>query len=147
MRLADDLGARLAAPYFHFLCLQEPRMRTDTTLFRLAAMALAAVLAGGLAWAQPRTIVIGMTAPLSRPNAAYGLGLQHGARLAMARANATGGVGGRSLDLLVLDDGGDALRAAANARQLLQRGVVALTGAHGASVTAAIAQVIAPEGS
>lgn len=116
------------------------------TLFRLVVMALATMLAGGEGWAQPRPIEIGMTAPLSGPNAAYGLGLQHGARLAMARTNAAGGVGGRPLELLVLDDGGDALRAAANARQLLQRGVVALTGAHGASVTAAIAQVIAPEG-
>lgn len=116
------------------------------TRFHVAAMALATMLAGGVTWGQPRPIEIGMTAPLSGPNAAYGLGLQHGARLAMARANAAGGVGGRSLELLVLDDGGDAQRAAANARQLLQRGVVALTGAHGASATAAIAQVIAPEG-
>jgi ABC-type branched-subunit amino acid transport system substrate-binding protein len=121
-------------------------MRIEMTLLRVVAMALATMLAGGVTWAQPRPIEIGMTAPLSGPNAAYGLGLQHGARLAMARANAAGGVGGRSLELLVLDDGGDALRAAANARQLLQRGVVALTGAHGASVTAAIAQVIALEG-
>jgi ABC-type branched-subunit amino acid transport system substrate-binding protein len=116
------------------------------TLFRVAAMTLAALLVGSVSWAQPGPIEIGMTAPLSGPNAAYGLGLQHGARLAMARANAAGGVGGRSLELLVLDDGGDPQRAAANARQLLERGVVALTGAHGASVSAAIAQVIAPQG-
>lgn len=116
------------------------------TLFRVVAMTLATLLVGGVSWAQPRPIEIGMTAPLSGPNASYGLGLQHGARLAIARANAAGGVGGRPLELLVLDDGGDALRAAANARQLLERDVVALTGAHGASVSAAIAQVIAPEG-
>lgn len=109
-------------------------------------MALAAMLAGSLAWAQPQPIAIGMTAPLSGPNATYGLGLQQGARLALARANASGGVGGRSLELLVLDDSGDPQRAAANARQLVQRGVVALTGAHGARVTGAIAQVITPEG-
>lgn len=115
-------------------------------LFRVAAIALVTMLAGGMTWAQPRPIVIGMTAPLSGSNAAYGQGQQHGARLAIARANAAGGVGGRALELLVLDDGGDAQRAAANARQLLQRGVVALTGVHGARATAAIAQVIALEG-
>lgn len=116
------------------------------TVLRVATLALATLLVGGVAWAQPRPILVGMTAPLSGPNAAYGLGLQHGARMALARANATGGVSGRPLELMVLDDGGDALRAASNARQLLQRGVVALTSAHGASATAAIAQVIAPEG-
>lgn len=113
--------------------------------FLAAALALATMLAGGVGWAQPRPILIGMTAPLRGPNAAYGLGLRHGAQLAIARANSAGGVGGHSLELLVLDDGGDALRATANARQLLQRGVIALIGAHGAGATAAIAQVIAPE--
>lgn len=116
------------------------------TLLRVAAMSLATLLVCSVTWAQPRPITIGMTAPLRGPTAAYGLGLQHGVRVAIARVNATGGVGGRSLELLVLDDGGDASRAATNARQLLQRGVVALVGAHGASATAAIAQVIAPEG-
>jgi ABC-type branched-subunit amino acid transport system substrate-binding protein len=114
-------------------------------MFRVAALALATMLAGSVTWAQPRPIVIGMTLPLSGPTVAYGLGLQHGAQRAVARANAAGGVSGRSLELLVLDDGGDALRAAANAREMLRRGVVAITGAHGASVTASIAQVIAPK--
>lgn len=138
---------------FHPIHLGAGRIRGVTcpsgiamTLLRVASMALAPLLAGGVTWAQLRPIEIGMTAPLSGPNAAYGLGLQHGAKLAIARANAAGGVGGRPLDLFVLDDGSDAQRAAANAHQLLQRGVVALTGAHGASATAAIAQVIAPQG-
>lgn len=101
-------------------------------------------LATAAAGAQPQPLAIGLTAPLSGPDAAYGLGLRHGAQLALARANAGGGVGGRPLELLALDDGGDPQRAAANARLLLERGAVALTSVHGARATAAVAQVLAP---
>ncbi|NRF70787.1 ABC transporter substrate-binding protein [Aquincola sp. S2] len=110
----------------------------------LAALLLTLAAAAPGARAQP--LAIGLTAPLTGPDAAYGLGLRHGAQLAVARANASGGVAGRPLELLALDDGGDPQRAAANARQLLARGAVALTGVHGASATAAVAEVLAPTG-
>lgn len=93
-----------------------------------------------------QALVIGMTLPLSGPQAAYGHGLQHGAQLAVERANAAGGVNGRPLALVALDDQGDAQHAAANARQLLERGVVAITGVHGAPATQAVAEAIAPGG-
>lgn len=102
------------------------------------------MLIAGTVQAQARPLAIGMTAPLSGPDAAYGQGLQHGARLAVERANAAGGVGGRSLALLALDDQGDPNHAAANARQLLDRGVMGLTGVHGSHSTAAVAEVLAP---
>lgn len=116
------------------------------SLRRLLAAVLAACVASG-ATAQPQPVVIGLTAPLSGPDAAYGLGLQHGAQLAVVRANAAGGLAGRPLELLALDDGGDPARAGANARELLQRGAVALTGVHGARATLAVAEVLAPGGS
>ncbi len=96
------------------------------------------------AGAQPAAVVIGLTLPLTGPDAAYGQGLLHGAQLAVARANAAGGVAGRPLALLSLDDTGSASRAAANAQQLLDRGAVAITGAHGASSALAVAEVISP---
>ena len=110
---------------------------------RLSALALMLAACAGLQ-AQTATapVLIGMSTPLTGPDAAYGQGLQHGARLAVERANAAGGLGGRPLALLVLDDHGDAGRAAANAGQLLERGAIALTGVHGAGATAAVAQVL-----
>ncbi len=115
---------------------------------RLFAGVLAACVAGvAAAQPQPQPIVIGLTAPLSGHDAAYGQGLQHGAQLAVARANAAGGLAGRTLELLALDDAGDPSRAAANARELLQRGAVALTGVHGARATLAVAEVLVPAGS
>lgn len=112
-------------------------------VFHVMAALLLLALASA-AGAQPQPLAIGLTAPLSGPDAAYGLGLRHGAQLAVARANAGGGVAGRPLELLALDDGGDPQRAAANARLLLERGVVALASVHGARATAAVAQVLAP---
>ncbi|WP_164886768.1 MULTISPECIES: ABC transporter substrate-binding protein [Piscinibacter] len=107
-------------------------------------VALLLTLAAAAAGAQAQPLAIGLTAPLTGPDAAYGLGLRHGAQLAVARANAGGGVAGRPLELLALDDGGDPHRAAANARLLLARGAVALTGVRGARATAAVAEVLAP---
>jgi branched-chain amino acid transport system substrate-binding protein len=100
---------------------------------------------GALAWvsAQAQPLVIGLTAPLSGLNAAFGQGLQHGAQLAVDRANAAGGIGGRLLQLVSLDDGGEPGRAAANATRLLERGAVAITGVHGARSAAAVAAVLA----
>jgi ABC-type branched-subunit amino acid transport system substrate-binding protein len=114
---------------------------------RLAACSLSLLtLAAGVVHAQPslqsQPLVIGMTVPLSGSEAAFGRGLQQGARLAVERANAAGGVGGRPLVLLALDDQGDAARAAANARQLLEQGAIAITGALGARATAAVAEAL-----
>lgn len=100
---------------------------------------------GGIALAQaasPGPIFVGMTAPLSGVDAAYGRGLRHGVDLAIARANDSGGVSGRRIELVVLDDRGDPSVAASNARELLRRGVLAITGVHGAPATAAVAGVI-----
>ena len=110
-------------------------------LWPLAGLLLA--LAAAAPRAQPQPVLIGLTAPLSGPDAAYGQGLRHGAQLAAARANAAGGVAGRPLETLTLDDGGDAQRAAANVRSLLERGAIAITGVHGARATAAVADVLA----
>ncbi len=119
-------------------------LRTPRQLLTALALTLAACT-GVQAQPAAAPLLIGMSTPLTGPDAAYGQGLQHGARLAVERANAAGGVGGRPLALLVMDDQGDAARAAANARQLIERGAVALTGVHGARATAAVAEVLLPQ--
>lgn len=114
----------------------------------LCAAVLVALAAAG-SWtpralrAQPSgAVVIGFTASLSGAQAPFGQGLLQGARLAVARANAAGGVGGRPLELLVLDDAGSPAQAAANVRALIERGAVALTGPHGAETSAAAARAL-----
>lgn len=96
-------------------------MNTLTRRGALAALAASA-------WAAPAAprpvagdIVLGQSAPLSGPFAALGVHYRNGALLAFDQANRTGGVLGRTLRLVTLDDAYDAGRAAANARALLDQ--------------------------
>ena len=113
------------------------RRRSWTGWLGLVALCLFAGMVGSVT-AQPLPIRIGMSLPLSGPNASFGEGLRHGAELAVARANAAGGIAKRPLELVVLDDGGQPQRAAANATELMTRDIVALTGVHGADAVAAV---------
>lgn len=117
--------------------------RVAGALGGLPLLLLCLCLCVGRAGAQASAITIGLTLPLSGPDSAYGLGLLHGAQLAVARANAAGGVAGRPLALVSLDDAGGAGKAAANARQLIERGAVAIAAVHAARSVAAVAEVIA----
>jgi branched-chain amino acid transport system substrate-binding protein len=78
-------------------------------------------------------IVLGMSAPLTGSLAAYGTELESGLKLGLAQVNAAGGIAGREIELQVKDDAGRPEQAVANTRALLDAGVVALTGYHGAA--------------
>lgn len=110
-----------------------------------AALAAGLLVAAAGSFAAP--VVVGMTLPLSGPDAPFGNELRDGARLAVARANAAGGVAGRPIELALRDDGGEPRRAAANAVQLLQAGALAFASAMGAASTRAVAEVLGPAGS
>ena len=69
--------------------------------------AVAACVLGAAAAASAAPVVVGMTLPLSGPDAPFGAALRDGAQLAVARANAAGGVAGRPIELALRDDGGD----------------------------------------
>lgn len=65
-----------------------------------------AALVPGLAKAQPGDgpITIGVHYLLTGPSSELGLGFQYGARLALSEINAHGGVNGRELKLILVDD-------------------------------------------
>jgi len=92
------------------------------------------------------TITLGMSAPLSGPNAAYGLDMRHTIAAYFDSVNKAGGVHGRKLALEVLDDGYETERAVANTRSLIKdKGVFALLGFYGSSpTTEAMNQVFGP---
>ena len=92
-----------------------------------AAFALAILCAAGSraeeAW------VIGQSAPLSGANAAMGKDIRDGAAAYFKYVNARGGVAGRSIELVTLDDANDRKTSAANAAKLIgERRVAALFG-------------------
>lgn len=90
------------------------------------------------------TIKIGMTAALTGPAAELGFNMRKGIECYFDIVNKQGGINGRMLELIVLDDGYEPIRAALNMRQLIdQEKVLAFIGNVGtptAIVTVPIAQ-------
>jgi branched-chain amino acid transport system substrate-binding protein len=99
-------------------------------------------LTAGLAWAQDGvtkgSISIGQSVALTGSAAPLSLAYTAGARLYFDRVNATGGINGRKLELVSLDDVGDPANTVANTKKLLSQGVLLLFGYYGSpQVTAA----------
>ncbi len=63
--------------------------------------------------------VVGQSAPLSGSNANFGTDIRDGALAYFNSVNARGGVGGRRIELVTLDDKNDRKQAAANAARLI----------------------------
>lgn len=108
-----------------FRSAQSPRMPANRRQFVVAAAA--ATVSG--AWIPARAAsswIIGQSAPLTGVLAASNAETSAGARLFFGRVNARGGVHGRPIELVSLDDAQDPKRAAANTQALLDQGALAL---------------------
>ena len=87
-----------------------------------------------------RKLVLGQSVPLSGAADQIGLAYLNGAKMYFDAVNAKNGVAGYKIEVRALDDGYNATRAAANAKQLVDEGVDALFGFAGtASCDAAYA--------
>jgi branched-chain amino acid transport system substrate-binding protein len=75
-----------------------------------------------------RRIVLGQSAALAGPAAALGIQFRKGAKLLFDGVNARGGINGRSIELLSLDDGYEPDRCVANTNKFIKDGVFALFG-------------------
>jgi branched-chain amino acid transport system substrate-binding protein len=71
--------------------------------------------------APPEPVVIGQSLPLSGSGFAVANRVLAGAKASVARFNASGGLQGRPLELVTLDDGGDPVRQATNLRMLARQ--------------------------
>ena len=78
--------------------------------------------------AETGKIVLGQSAVISGPAAQLGIQFQRGAKLAFDKLNARGGLGGRTIELLTLDDGYEPDRCKANTDKLIKEEVFALFG-------------------
>lgn len=82
----------------------------------------------GTATAQEK-ITIGQSAPLTGPTADVGRDIRDGAAAVFKKVNDAGGINGRKIELVTLDDGNDRKRAAANAKVLIdEKNAMALFG-------------------
>lgn len=114
--------------------------------FAQALLAFVTLLPAAFSHAQSgitaTTITLGMSAPFSGPNGAYGREMRETISAYFQRMNASGGVHGRKLELVALDDGYETERTVANTKELLQQHkVFALVGYYGSSPTTAAMQV------
>ncbi|MBT9523088.1 MAG: ABC transporter substrate-binding protein, partial [Dechloromonas sp.] len=105
---------------------------------RLAAVG--AIAFSTLCWAEPgvtdTTITLGMSAPLSGPNGAYGLDMRQTITTYFEQVNKAGGINGRKLELIALDDGYETERTVANTKTLIkEKNVFALLAYYGSSPT------------
>ena len=98
----------------------------------LAAVTAASVLAGcggekgGSGSAKGDTIKIGTDLEMTGNQAAYGMDALHGAQLAVEEINKAGGVLGKKLELVSLDNKSEPSEAASAAQKLVDEGVVAM---------------------
>ncbi|KAB1662215.1 branched-chain amino acid ABC transporter substrate-binding protein [Pseudoclavibacter chungangensis] len=115
------------------------------TVFAPIALAATAVLTlagcsgglagGGDAASEDGPIKLGMAAPFSGSESAFGPYMQNGAQLAIDEINAAGGVLGRQLELVTADDACDATSATAAANKLVTDGIVASVGGYCSGAT------------
>lgn len=79
-----------------------------------------------------KTIKIGLTGPYTGSAAVAGQGLRAGVQIAVDEVNAAGGIAGRKVELVALDDGFDIPKLVANVRRLVDdEKVYAIVGAAG----------------
>ncbi len=99
----------------------------------LAATLVATVCAPG--WAQTGvtrdSVVIGQSIVQAGPGSLLAGPFYQGAKLYFDRVNAAGGVNGRKVDLVTLEDNGRPVTTVANTKKLLSQGVLALFGYYG----------------
>src|SRR3954468_2194378 len=79
-----------------------------------AIVALGAIVAVAFSagWLRPRSVVVAAVLPLGGPDAAVGRGMRNAIRLAVDEVNARGGVQGRKVTLLELDEASNSQTAA-----------------------------------
>lgn len=121
----------------------------------IAAIALSLMGCSGNSEVPDASSVPGVTATsirLGTTNALTGIasatckGVSDGALAWFEKVNADGGVNGRAIDNVVLDDAYDATKSLANARQLKEQGILSFFGGCGTIQQPAVMSVAEPDG-
>lgn len=115
------------------------RRRIQVFVGLLVGMSLILTACGGATTEAP--IKVGVIAGLSGAGTSYGLGIQQGAEMAVEEINAEGGINGRTLELVIVDDASDPSQTVTAMQRLIdQEKVDVLVGGWGSS------QVLAHQG-
>lgn len=104
---------------------------------KLLALAAAVSLVIGVSAQAADTVKIGLMAPMTGSWASEGQGMKKIVELLAEQQNAKGGVLGKQIEVITEDDGGDPRTASLAAQRLTTKGVAAVVGTYGSSVTEA----------
>ncbi len=104
----------------------------------LAALAAVSVAGHAQEGVTKTGIVLGQSVALTGPGSLLAVPFHQGAKLYFDRVNAAGGINGRKIELVTLDDRGNAQNAVANTKKLLEQGVLSLFGYYGSPQVTAI---------
>ena len=109
--------------------------------FALLVISLVTTLAGCAPTAQSDTIKIGLQAPLTGSFAAEGQWAQQSVTIAAQLINDKGGVLGKKVEVVVVDDASNPKDSALAAQKLISQGLKAAIASYGSSVTAPAADL------
>ena len=118
-------------------------MRMNKWARSLAVAAMALLLP---AYAQSADIKLGLMCPLTGKWASEGQDMKNIVELLVEKANASGGINGNKIELVVEDDAGDPRTAALAAQKLASAEVVAVIGTYGSAVTEASQNILDESG-
>jgi branched-chain amino acid transport system substrate-binding protein len=104
--------------------IQGHRMVACNAVRIIAALSWSCLTLGMPASTHAQHILIGQSIDVSGPSSEHGRAIQRGAKLVIEQFNAEGGLKGRKIELITLDDKGDAATAAVNAKKLIEEGKV-----------------------
>jgi branched-chain amino acid transport system substrate-binding protein len=135
-----SLGQRLEKP------ARRPRCFPSVLPILFLILALGSQVPRAAADDSPADIVLGMSTVLTGVAGDLGKDMQRGVLAGLGRANRNGGVNGRKLGLLALDDGYEPARTATNMRQLIEKDKVLAVIGNVGSPTAIVAVPLAIEG-
>ena len=85
------------------------------------------------------TIKVGVMGPLSGNVSVYGQAVVNGATLYLKQVNANGGINGKQLEIIAMDEQGDATQAVTCFTKMCDQGITALVGDVTTTPTLAIA--------
>ncbi len=104
-----------------------------------ASASTAGSAAGSTAAASGDTIKVGVLGPMTGDVSVYGLAVINGATLYLDQVNANGGVNGKQLEIITMDEQGDATQAVTCFTKMCDQGITALVGDVTTTPTLAVA--------
>ncbi|MEI7656111.1 MAG: branched-chain amino acid ABC transporter substrate-binding protein [Actinomycetes bacterium] len=114
-------------------------MKTRASLFAVVALLTVATVFAGCSSSSSSsssstTIRIGLEAPITGSLSELGQGMLNGAKQAAAQVNASGGVGGKKIEIVAIDDKGDPDAGVAAANNAVKAGLDAIVGPYNSGV-------------